>query len=288
MRFGIVNKAVIAILLLLGLFALAQAGFAEVVTYEIYTLQPGDTRENLALRHGLRTEEIISIDNGPWQPGKRVALMKRYSQAPTPSPQPQQGAPVVAASTMAGPSIARVVRAGAEIRSDPGGGNFLFQPDEGIKVIVIAETSSHYGVLMADQSTGWVEKRALVVEGLLAADRPEIVQEAFRYLNLPYRYGGNLPYNTDCSLLVQQVFRSKGVDLPRTAAAQSQVGMAVTLDEARAGDRLYFINSRGRVSHTGIYLGNGQFIHASSNRGCVAVDKLAGSYLRRLVAIRRL
>jgi hypothetical protein len=277
----------VSLLLLFGLLPMPAAA-ASFLTYEIYTLQAGDTRENLALRHGLQTEEVISIDDGPWQPGKRVALLKRYSEQPGSS---GKSGPSPADS----PLLASVIRAESDIRSEPAGGDFLFRPETGSKVIVVDETPTHYGVVMADQSTGWIEKSALSIEGpvdnewleSLRFGNAEVVGEAFRYLGLPYRYGGHLPYDTDCSLLVQRVFLSKGIRLPRTAAEQVQVGISVSLSDVQPGDRFYFINGSGRINHTGIYIGGGQFIHASSNRGCVAVDNLSGSYLRRLVAIRR-
>ncbi len=280
------HKALISLLLFLVVSAMP-VGAAAVSSYEIYTLLPGDTRENLASRNGLKPEEIVSIDEGLWQAGKRVALMKRYSEAP-PTP-PPSGPPIN------GPRLASVVRA-SEIRAKPGSGKVLYSPPVTSKVIVLAETTTHYGVMMADSSTGWVEKAALTVEAPLdsawlqraiAAGRPEAVQEAYRYLGMPYRYGGHLPYDTDCSLLIQTVYLAQGIRLPRTAAEQCRVGLEVALNDVRPGDRLYFINSKGNISHTGMFIGAGYFIHASSNRGCVAVDKLAGSYLRKLVAIRR-
>jgi len=288
------KNAVVALALFLFLICWISPAAAAIVTYEIYTLQPGDTQENLALRQGLKPDEVLSIDDGPWQAGKRVALLKRYSELP--------GAPKPAAVEGKGARLASVVRGGSDIRSQPASaeaaaGAFLFRPETGSKMVVVDETATHYGVIMADHSTGWIEKSAVSIEGpidsdwlqnLLTAGRPEVVEEAFRYLGLPYRYGGNLPYNTDCSLLVQNVFRAQGANLPRTAAEQSEVGMAVSLSDMKPGDRLYFINNKGRISHTGIYIGSGLFVHASSNRGSVAVDNLAGSYLRRLVAIRRL
>ena len=78
--------------------------------------------------------------------------------------------------------------------------------------------------------------------------------------------------------------------MPRHSGDQARVGDAVaSTDDLAPGDRLYFdMGRKGRVSHTGIYLGNGYFIHASSNRHCVGVDKLAsGNYWKSLVAARR-
>jgi len=284
----------IASIVLLLLLCLTILPAGAVVSYEIYTVRPGDTPENLALRQGLQPNEIISIDAGPWQPGKRVALMRKATQAP---------APVIATTPIGGanapekPRLATVVQSGAKIFSHPGSGEFLFQPDPGSKVIVVAEIPNFYGVMMANQSTGWVEKWALSIVGpldpnwfskLFSSGQPAVINEAFRYLGLPYRYGGSLPYNIDCSLFVQRVFAANGYHLPRTAAEQSQIGVAVSYNDIRPGDRLYFdMKSDGRIGHTGIALGNGQFIHASSNRGCVAVDNLAGNYASKLVVVRR-
>jgi len=264
--------------------------FASVLSYEIYTVAQGDTPENLALRQGIEPDQIVSIDDTPWQPGKRVALLKRYAKDP--SAVPDVNSSLNDANNM---RIAEIIQPDSNIYTQPDDGAFLFQPEVGSKVIITTETETHYGIMMADRTTGWVEKNAAKIEGPvdyaliqnLTAGHPEVINEAFRYLGLPYRYGGSLPYNTDCSLLVQRVFRSNGVSLPRTAAEQSRVGMSVPYNAMQPGDRLYFINSRGVIGHTGIYIGGNEFIHASSARGCVAVDKLQGSYLRDLVGIRR-
>jgi|GEM_PF-801608 len=272
--------------LLLAAFCLCLPAFG--LTYEIYTLQTGDTKENLAWRLGITPENIVSLDNAPWQEGKKVAIC---GVSAPPSTTPSSTASRINESGVAWQ--AKVILPDCDIRSDKG--DFLFRPEVGSVIAVVTETQTHYGLIMADRSTGWIEKSAVKIEASLPKNWMEkvnsgdgqLVSEAFRYLGLPYRYGGRLPYDIDCSLLVQTVFRSRGINLPRTAAAQSQVGMSVSLSEAIAGDRLYFVNSRGQIGHAGIYIGEGRFIHASSRRGCVAVDDLAGSYLRTLAYIRR-
>ena len=293
MRIRLAQIAILAGALLLLLCVALPVSAA--TSYDLYTVQPGDTPENLAARNGISVDEILSVDNGPWEPGKRVALVIKNS--PTVSAPPAPTAPKVAIGDIKdiGYKLASVTRGGAEIRSLPGGGSFLFSPEAGSKVVVTKETPTQYGVIMADQSVGWVNKEVLSVEGALDSNylqslmsgNKDVIQEAFRYLGMPYRYGGKLPYDTDCSLLVQTAFRAQGVNLPRTAAQQCQVGIPVALSDVQPGDRLYFINSKGVINHTGLFIGNNQFIHASSNRGCVAVDRLAGRYLSRLTAIRR-
>jgi cell wall-associated NlpC family hydrolase len=80
------------------------------------------------------------------------------------------------------------------------------------------------------------------------------------------------------------------IQLPRTAAEQVKVGQPVRrLDELRAGDRLYFWDKkRGKVGHTGIYLGGGYFVHSSRSHNGVATDYLGSrTWLNMLVAARR-
>lgn len=117
-----------------------------------------------------------------------------------------------------------------------------------------------------------------------------LVREATRYIGTPYVWGGNsLTSGVDCSGYVQQLYRMIGVDLPRTAHEQSFVGALVpTLQDLQPGDRIYFTDDdRQRVTHCGIYIGNGQFIHSSRGRGGVYVDQLTQKWIDLIVAIRR-
>jgi len=168
----------------------------------------------------------------------------------------------------------------------------------GSELVAHAEQAECWGIVMIDGSTGWIAKSAVELtertvppeklEILLKGGRPDIVQEAFRFLGTSYRYGGRLPYDMDCSLLVQTAYAARGISLPRTAREQFERGRPVDYTELLPGDRLYFVSRSGRINHTGIYIGNGRFIHASSRRGCVAVDGLTElMYWTRFVGARR-
>jgi cell wall-associated NlpC family hydrolase len=102
-----------------------------------------------------------------------------------------------------------------------------------------------------------------------------LTSDALRFLGVPYVFGGTTASGFDCSGFVQHVFAMMGVDLPRTADAQYDAGHAA-VGGPRAGD-LVFFDTYGGVSHVGIYLGNGQFVHASSSRG-VMVSRLSDEY----------
>lgn len=115
-----------------------------------------------------------------------------------------------------------------------------------------------------------------------------LIEKAQSFLGVRYRYGAASRSATDCSGFTTQVFKSQGVKLPRTAAQQSTKGQKVSKGELKPGD-LVFFNTRGsRVSHVGIYKGNGKFIHASSGRGKVMESNLnEGYYQRRFAGARR-
>lgn len=92
-----------------------------------------------------------------------------------------------------------------------------------------------------------------------------VVAIARAQLGTRYRLGGESPRAFDCSGLVQYVMRALDFSLPRTAREQAKVGTAVPADTAqlREGDLLLF-GKKGKVTHIGIYVGNGQFVHAST------------------------
>lgn len=114
----------------------------------------------------------------------------------------------------------------------------------------------------------------------------QLTHSALRFLGVPYVFGGTTSSGFDCSGFVQHVFAMLGMSLPRTADLQYDVGRPTT-GGPRAGD-LVFFDTYGGVSHVGIYLGQGKFVHASSSHG-VMVSHLSDSYwAARYVGAKRL
>ncbi len=113
-----------------------------------------------------------------------------------------------------------------------------------------------------------------------------LTRSALRFLGVPYSFGGTSAAGFDCSGFVQHVFAMLGVALPRTADAQYDVGRRA-VGGPHPGD-LVFFDTYGGVSHVGIYLGDGKFVHASSSHG-VMVSRLSESYwAARYVGAKRL
>ncbi len=77
-----------------------------------------------------------------------------------------------------------------------------------------------------------------------------------------YRYGGDSRDGFDCSGLASYVHALEGFAIPRTAAAQYASGPRVAVEELRAGDLVFFRFERGNVDHVGVYVGDGEFVHA--------------------------
>lgn len=119
--------------------------------------------------------------------------------------------------------------------------------------------------------------------------RRPVVQLALSLVGVPYRYGGADPTaGFDCSGLVYYTFTSNGHAVPRTSRAQFDAALKVPLTQAAEGDLLFF-QDQEQLSHVGIYLGAGQFVHAPSSGGSVRVANLdAPYYQRHLVAVGRL
>lgn len=108
------------------------------------------------------------------------------------------------------------------------------------------------------------------------------------YLGTPYRWGGTTPKAFDCSGFVRFLYAKLGVNLPRTARQQYKVGEKVTGALLQAGDLIFFDMMKGYVSHVGMYLGGGLFIHASNPHSGVKIDRLSKPvYSRHLVGARR-
>lgn len=114
-----------------------------------------------------------------------------------------------------------------------------------------------------------------------------IISVSRRYLGVPYVWGGTTPDGFDCSGFTQYVFDSQGIRLPRTADAQFEMGMPVRYGQWQPGDLVFFSTYEPGPSHSGVYLGDGRFISATSSRG-IAVDRMESSYWGpRYVGARR-
>ena len=106
----------------------------------------------------------------------------------------------------------------------------------------------------------------------------KVVSVGKSYLGVPYRYGGTTPSGFDCSGFTSYVYKNVGIQLPRTAAQQYNVGTPVNKSALEQGDLVFFSGSKSsKISHVGIYIGDQQFISATTSRG-IKIDSINDPY----------
>lgn len=110
--------------------------------------------------------------------------------------------------------------------------------------------------------------------------RESIIKTARQYIGVPYKWGGKSPQTGfDCSGFTMVVYQLNGLDLPRSSRLQWKVGRPIKRNQLSKGDLVFFATSGGkRVSHVGIYSGNGKFLHASGRGQKIRSANLFNTY----------
>jgi len=117
----------------------------------------------------------------------------------------------------------------------------------------------------------------------------EVVEYAKKFLGVKYVFGGSSPNGFDCSGLTSYVYKKFGYNINRTASGQAQDGVYVSRANLRAGDIVLFRNGGRGIGHAGIYVGNGEFIHAVKPGTPVRFNSLnSGYYADNYVTARRI
>ena len=98
-----------------------------------------------------------------------------------------------------------------------------------------------------------------------------VIAEAYKYLGTPYVWGGTTPSGFDCSGYMQYIFKSVGVSLPRVSQSQQNAGQRVSISDIKPGDLVFWGNP---AYHVGMYIGNGQYIHAPQTGDVIKISPL--------------
>lgn len=164
----------------------------------------------------------------------------------------------------------------------------------------VATLSSGAQVEILETLDGWYRiengyvsaQYVLVLDESMSSLQAQIVAYARTFLGCAYVYGGNGPKSFDCSGLTKYVYKHFGYTINRTATQQLKNGVPVSKENLQPGD-LVFFNSEGtgvdRATHVGIYIGNGEFLHASNKRLGVTITSLSDAYrVRTYTTARRI
>lgn len=157
------------------------------------------------------------------------------------------------------------------------------------------DTDASTGADLSDDtdSSGASDEADASADSQASDTAAQLVEYAKQFLGCAYVYATAGPTTFDCSGFTSYVFAHFGYSLNRTAAGQYSNGVEIELDESKmqAGDLLLWraYGSSSDATHAGIYIGNGQYIHASSTDGCVVISSLSpASTQRYLVGVRRI
>jgi cell wall-associated NlpC family hydrolase len=285
---------------------------AKVVARGSYTVQKGDNDWIIARRVGTTSTKLRAVN-----PGVKWTALKIGQKLRLP------GSGASAAKLVSAPKIstrhAMISKDNVTIRRGPStSSGKVTMVSAGTYVTVLDQESGWYKLKFPKGTVGWVRGdmlKPLAAQAVarassrsrrsnyVAAKSPAkkvtayapatslaLLDTAYSMLGVRYRYGAASRSATDCSGFTTQVFARHGIKLPRTSREQSKVGTAVSKSNLKPGD-LVFFRTRGssRVSHVGIYVGNGKFIHSSSGKGHVRTDKLTeGYYATRYAGARRM
>jgi uncharacterized protein YgiM (DUF1202 family) len=200
--------------------------------------------------------------------------------------------------------LGQLIDAGVNLRKKPSlDGDIIDKLNLNSYVYIKDYRNSWYNVLTTDNKVGWIYKEVLnpVIEDkkTLAVSRSAsrisigIIKSAKELLGKPYVYGAEGPSSFDCSGFTYYLFKKYNINLPRTAREQSTVGTKISRGSLQMADLIFFDTSgsyNGEITHVGIYIGGGKFIHASSGKNSqkVVISNLnEGYYKSRFVVAKR-
>ena len=151
-------------------------------------------------------------------------------------------------------------------------------------IVLLAGCASSPPAPVSDRDTLQpAERSSPAVSGAVPGQK--ILRTAEHQIGTPYRYGGSHPdRGFDCSGLVAWSHGRHGIEVPRTAHAQSRKASPVDPSQLTEGDLVFFRFGGQRVSHVGIYAGDGRFLHAPKNGGHVSYAALDDPYWQRHLA----
>lgn len=261
---------------------------------------PGSSyRKVSTLSSGAQVEILEELDGwyrieGGYVSGQYITVTETpaaqtQTQTQTESHQETQSDPQPEQSAQDAKTYGMVSTSTLNVRSGPGSSyEKVSTLSSGAQVEILETLDGWYRIEGGYVSADYI----LMLDGSMSSLQAQIVAYARTFLGCAYVYGGNGPKSFDCSGLTKYVYNHFGYSINRTATQQLKNGVAVSKENLQPGD-LVFFNSEGtgvdRATHVGIYIGNGEFLHASNKRLGVTITSLSDPYrLRTYTTARRI
>ncbi len=144
------------------------------------------------------------------------------------------------------------------------------------------KSKPRHGTLVASNGKEYPAKYDYQMDYRPRVDGAQLVRDAKKFLGTKYQLGGTTTKGIDCSGLVKVCLARQGIDMTHRSSLQALEGRYVAHTELETGDLVYFRDSKDSryLSHVGIYVGNGKFIHASQSAGGVVITSLSSKYFK--------
>ena len=192
------------------------------------------------------------------------------------------------------PGAAKVTTDVLNVRSAPStSADIVTRLSKDATAKIIGINTGWFKIEMASGTTGYIHPdyvevvansvsttTAASVSAASGSVRSQVLDYASTFLGVPYVYGGSSPKGFDCSGFTSYVYKHFNVSLPHSSASQYTRVTKVSRDNLQPGDLVFFASSAGgsKINHVGIYVGNGNFIHAPRPGKVVCYDSLYSSY----------
>jgi LysM repeat protein len=262
------------------------SSFGLVWAQERYVVKPGDSLYHISNRFGVSMETIKEANGlkGPLIKPKQVLLIPtsrveylRGLSEETLSYTVKPGDSLYQISKSTGCSIDEIKRLNHLQSVHLKIGQTLLLPK---RVIPMEEEMEEWGD--GGEVHESIEPNERVIESNGRWNGPEernlFIRVVKSFLGIPYRLGGSTIRGIDCSAFVKKIYEIFNISLPRTAKEQLRIGKKVEREELAEGDLVFFKTRRPHAPHVGIYIGNNEFIHASSRGKEVRIDRLDTPY----------
>ena len=202
-------------------------------------------------------------------------------ETPAPAEAPAESTIETAESAASETLYGRVTTGSLNVRSGPGTGyDKCGKVYAGKTVEILESLNGWYRIPEGYVSADYIrvmDESDLAASGVAA----QVVETALSFLGYPYVYGGSSPKGFDCSGFTSYIYKQFGYSLNRTCSGQLDNGTPVAMSELQPGDLVIFkkyASSAGRASHVGLYIGGGEFVHASTAKVGVIINKLTDAY----------
>jgi cell wall-associated NlpC family hydrolase len=198
----------------------------------------------------------------------------------------------MASSASAATSYETEVTWGVNFRDQPSTSGYKYRMiPKGEDIHVIQKSGSWLKIQVQDGTIGYIsagdkytDYKGTASTSIASSTRDKLVSTARSYIgDFKYKWGAE-PWNTnynyaDCSSYTELVYRKLGIDIPRTSRSQALDGTYVSKSNLKKGDLVFFdTTGNGTINHVGMYIGNGEFIHASPIFDGVGISNLNSNY----------